>query len=173
MNLPGICADGADLSDCGRYRYRLWRDLGNSKRRVCFLMLNASTAGALTNDPTVRRCIGFTRSFGHGWLDVANLFPLRSPHPEDVWSHEFSAEVLDRNAAAILRAASGAELVVAAWGTWSTSVFEKQRDAVVELVRSAGVELYCVGKTADGSPCHPLYVPSDRLPVRWHPPRES
>lgn len=57
----------AEISDCGRYRYRLsrwWGDKDDPDRAV-FVMLNPSTADASNDDPTIRRCIGFAQSHGY------------------------------------------------------------------------------------------------------------
>ena len=57
------------LSPCGCYRYALWRRWEPGPQ-VLFIMLNPSTADELTDDPTIRRCIGFARSWGFGSLAV-------------------------------------------------------------------------------------------------------
>ncbi|SAL75871.1 hypothetical protein AWB68_04863 [Caballeronia choica] len=44
---------GAQLSDCGSYRYRLWREWDTSRPTLAFLMLNPSTADHLNDDPTI------------------------------------------------------------------------------------------------------------------------
>lgn len=61
----------------GVYRYCLWRRVGGSTSRVLFVMLNPSTADEVTDDPTIRRCAGFARRWGFGWL--GRLQSLRIP----------------------------------------------------------------------------------------------
>lgn len=51
-----------------------------------FIMLTPSTADADTDDPTIRRCIGFAKSSGFGGLYVGNLFAYRSTQPIDYLS---------------------------------------------------------------------------------------
>jgi hypothetical protein len=74
---------GATLSDCGRYRYRLWRRWADGPT-VLFVMLNPSTADADVDDPTIRRCIGFARSWGAGALEVVNLYAWRATQPAEL-----------------------------------------------------------------------------------------
>src|ERR1043166_3247766 len=71
---------GAVIS--GEFRYLLWRRVSeNGTRRIAFIMLNPSTADAVQDDPTLRRCIAFTREWGFSTLLVANLFALRTSRP--------------------------------------------------------------------------------------------
>ena len=69
---------GATFSRDRRYRYRLWRRWDRSRAVVAFVMLNPSTADAMHDDPTIRRCVGFARAWGFGGVDVVNLFALRA-----------------------------------------------------------------------------------------------
>jgi hypothetical protein len=50
-------------------------------------MLNPSTADERRDDPTIRRCIGFSRARGFGGKTVVNLFALRTPEPRDLREH--------------------------------------------------------------------------------------
>src|SRR5207237_5457574 len=68
---------GASFSRDRRYRYRLWRRWDAARPVVAFVMVNPSTADAGRDDPTIRRCIGFARSWGYGRLEVVDLFAYR------------------------------------------------------------------------------------------------
>ena len=62
----------AIISECGQFRYRLDRVCDETKDKVCFVMLNPSTADATLDDPTIRRCIDFARRLDKGGL-IADL----------------------------------------------------------------------------------------------------
>jgi len=49
--------DGAILSECEQYRYRLWREWDNSRPGLGFIMLNPSIADHQADDPTITRCL--------------------------------------------------------------------------------------------------------------------
>ena len=74
----------ADFSDCGNYRYTLWRGPGPDEPYVCIVGLNPSTADTQKNDPTIRRCIGFAEEWGYENLCVMNLFAWRATYPRDL-----------------------------------------------------------------------------------------
>ncbi len=63
----------AEISPCGRYRYRLGRAWGPAPRTMMFVMLNPSTADAYEDDPTIRRCVSFAKREGCTGIDVVNL----------------------------------------------------------------------------------------------------
>lgn len=57
-------ASGAELSPCGRYRYRLWRAWATEGRSALIVGLNPSTADATEDDPTIRREVAFAKRWG-------------------------------------------------------------------------------------------------------------
>lgn len=73
----------AVLSDDGRYRYRLDRSWASVPPMV-MLWLNPSTADDASDDPTVRRGMGFARAAGCGRLVVVNLFGWRATDPAEL-----------------------------------------------------------------------------------------
>lgn len=157
---------GAVISEDGRYRYRLWRVVGPEARRCLFIMLNPSTADALLDDPTIRRCIGFARREGCGRLDVVNLYAFRSTAPSSLRSVD--DPIGPDNDQHIRAALAEAELVVCAWGAHG-QVVHGRRAAVVELIRKAGREPLCLGVTGDHSPSHPLYLRKTAPLLPWSP----
>lgn len=142
-----VCRD-AMLSDCLRYRWQLKRWWGEGDF-VCWIMLNPSTADAAKDDPTIRRCISFSRDWGFSGLYVVNLYGLRATNPHEL---ETSFDPLGKeNDWAIQNAISECKSVVAAWGAHPMA---RRRAAVV----SRWAKMQCLGRTKDGFPRHPLYV---------------
>lgn len=164
---------GAVLSDCGRYRFRLWRRWGPGPR-VVWIMLNPSTADAKIDDPTIRRCMGFARDWGMGGIDVVNLYPWRAADPKDLVRAAERFDVLcplDRNhhlRAAIIEANTAP---VAAWGAHPLAA--RAVPGLLELFASRDVggtlapRLVCLGTTKGGAPRHPLYVPATAQLRTW------
>lgn len=163
--LPEFVSATADISDCGRFRYSLTR-VWQPQVRVCnFLMLNPSTADAITLDPTIRRCVGYACVWGYGGLIVTNLFAFRSTDP-GVLSRKRKVDIVgERNDAEIMKAAAASQVVVCAWGV-SGSMFRRDAD-VLRLLGDAGCPLMCLRLTNDGHPFHPLYQKASLTPTRF------
>lgn len=151
----------ADISNCGRYRWHLSRQWAKGPL-LTFVMLNPSTADAQEDDPTIRRCISFGRREGFAGISVVNLFPYRATDPQEIPSNnypkgtEFEVKVLDNE---ILSSAK----VICAWGSARIA----KRRAKWFSHRYSYRELFCLGKTKDGSPRHPLYLPGDAAILPW------
>lgn len=144
----------ARTSPCGRYRYSLTRQWGaDPARRAVWIMLNPSTADATVDDPTVRRCLGFSRAWGCDSLEVVNLFALRATDPREL--RTAVDPVGPENDGALRDAVDRGDLVVAAWGAHGVL---HGRAAAVRAV--FGPEVRCLGVTKAGMPRHPLYVRS-------------
>jgi hypothetical protein len=154
----GLLGDSAVFSDCGAYRYALWRRWGQGSAAM-FVGLNPSTADETQDDPTVRRCIRFARDWGHDALVMTNLFAWRSTDPLGLRApHDPVGPENDRH---LFELARGAGVVIAAWGVHGTLAGRAER--VVE----SGIlgPYYVLGLTKDGHPRHPLYMPARCVPL--------
>jgi hypothetical protein len=163
---------GAILSDCGRFRYSLWRswgDPGPPRRFANFIMLNPSTADAEADDPTVRCCIGFARAWGMDGLVVTNLYPLRATDPKGLWKADdrggewlqLTGGLSPKNAFHLMGYARTAKLVVCAWGANAEPAVAAR---ALELIRGVGAVPHRLRLTRSGQPCHPLYLPASLAP---------
>ena len=74
----------AILSVDRKYRYVLTRTWDETLPNIMFVGLNFSTADETTDDPTIRRCINFAKSWGYGGLYMVNLFAYRSTNPNNI-----------------------------------------------------------------------------------------
>lgn len=156
--------DNAAISECGKYRYRLTRRIKQPVRWVkpcLFIMLNPSTADANQDDPTIRRCISFAKSWGCTSLTVVNLFDYRATDPKSLPSPEIAEsqycdgyieDEVDKHKLGV---------IVAAWGS------QKIAKCRGEYVANHFGPFLCLGKTRDGSPRHPLYVKKDKQLEPW------
>jgi hypothetical protein len=149
----------AIFSPCGQYRYVLRRSWARHLPTVLFIALNPSTADHRVDDPTIRRCIGFAKSWGFGRLAVGNLFAYRSTDPKRLRIAD--DPVGPMNDRWLTTLASRAELTVAAWGVHGS--LHGRADAVVSRLTG----LHHLGITRHGHPRHPLYLPSDVMPMRF------
>jgi hypothetical protein len=145
------------------YRYGLTRTWNPDRPRVNFLMLNPSTADAFELDATVRRCVGFARTWGFGSLEVTNIFAFRATDPTVLVAQP--EPVGAGNDQAILDAARMADRVVAAWGVRGTH--RGRGDEAAALLSDIGVRPVALGVTKHGHPAHPLYIAGDTVPHDW------
>jgi len=155
--------NGAIVSDDGRYRYRLWREYDGGSGSVTFVMLNPSSADAAHDDPTIRRCIGFSRMWNVQRLDVVNLFAWRATDPREL--SRVSEPVGPENDEHILDACRTAELVICAWG--SRSFARRRAQDVARMLRGSGIPLRCLRRSRNGGPWHPLYIPYRTKPISF------
>lgn len=163
---------GATISPCGRYRYDLWRAWSDQDpcgwpwHPMNYVMLNPSTADAAIDDATIRSCLRIARHVGcgYGGIVVTNLYPYRSTDrlamlasPDRFGDLGESPPHL-RNDDHIVTHASRAAIVVCAWGADAEQAVANR---VLDMLLKEGIQPYCLGKTKDGHPKHPLYLPTD------------
>jgi hypothetical protein len=171
---------GASISPCGRYRYKLWREwrmlepsprdrwrwfgekdgagheLGEPKSFV-FVMLNPSTADGDVDDPTIRKCVKFARREKYDRLLVVNLFAWRATSPRELLAVGPNDDPVGYRNQDALNAIEADDLVVCAWGAHGDHL--GQNETMLGWLGER--RLFCLGKTKDGHPRHPLYLRDD------------
>ena len=176
---PYLLGTPAVISDDGKYRYWLERDLagiGTGTFAVVFIMLNPSTADATQDDPTIRRCIGYARKWNAGRLIVVNLFALRATDPRQLWAEHTVDPVGPLNDEAIYRACDVAHgdrhdggKIICAWGNHG-SYMDRGDTVRGQIEKHFGAPL-ALRISKSMRPAHPLYLPASLEPCPWptHP----
>lgn len=149
----------AKFSPCRTWRYSLSRIWSSKLPPVLFIGLNPSTADETLDDPTIRRCMRFAKSWGYGGIHMANIFAFRATKPEDMKAAV--DPVGPDNDLVIAELVKGCPLAIAAWGVHGA--FGDRWRIVAAMIP----ELHCLGLTKDGHPKHPLYLKADTKPERW------
>ena len=118
------------------------------------------------DDPTLRRCTGFARTWGMGGLTVVNLYALRSPDPAALWATD--DPIGPDNDHWLRWAARDAGLLIGAWGA------NARPERITQVLRLPGfADLQALGVTKAGQPRHPLYLRGDAVPAPWRPERAA
>lgn len=152
--IKGGMKKDAFLSPDRKYRYELSRIWDEEKPKVLFIMLNPSTADANKDDPTIRKIMKFSKSWGYGGVYVGNLYAFRSTDPKAL--RHTDDPVGEDNIEHIKKLIGLTEIVVYAWGNK-----KKEPDWLRELVDSP----YCIDISKNGNiPKHPLYLKGDLQP---------
>jgi hypothetical protein len=118
-------------------------------------MLNPSTATAEVDDPTIRRCINFSKKFQFGGMCVVNLYDFRATKPQDLWKSD-KPNSLDNDRIILDRCAGN--FVIAAWGMHAKIERIQQ---VWNIINTNALCIDCLGFTKMGHPRHPLMVRND------------
>jgi hypothetical protein len=162
---------------CGLSRW--WGSAEAADTQLCplmlpWIMLNPSTADGSTNNPTLRRIIHFSWMWGFDGLVVFHVYPWRTPSSRALaklvvgWSDREDWNVRDEiwaNHAYIAKQIAVHDAAMVAWGCppraigvdtehWIESLFDKINDDVGP--RDYTLKLWCLGRTKDGSPIHPM-----------------
>lgn len=161
FDLPGY---PAAWSSCKRYRYTLWRTWTDDPRPryAMFCCLNPSTADETRDDPTVRRCIQFSKDWGFQAFVMTNRFAFSATDPRDM---KAAADPIGpENDYWLKTVAAGAGIVVAAWGEHGAFM---DRSTIIRGMGTTFPALHCLRLNASGEPMHPLYARKDLKPQRW------
>jgi len=135
----------------GPYRYtldRVWRPCsGLSWDRLVWVMLNPSTADAVCDDPTIRRCILIAQAHGYAGMRVLNLFAWRATNPRDlVLRGTAKGDVVGPDNDRYLREAATSHYAIAlAWGAAGARTEVRVRvSCVMDILRRANGKLLCL-----------------------------
>ena len=160
----------AVLSPCGKYRYRLERDIGLFGPVAAVVMVNPSTADAAVNDATIRRVIGFGKKFGWSRVIVGNVFAFRATDVSDLAG---TKDPVGPDNLAHLRLMLGdVEQILVAWGSLSKlpPILRGEWHKVIEIASEFGTQLKCLGVAKDGHPRHPLMLSYQSELTDWASP---
>lgn len=138
----------ARFSQDGRHRLSLERVWDKTKGFIFYCGLNPSKAGAVTDDMTVRKGVGFGTRLGCGGSLYGNAYSLISKDPEVLFG---GTDVLHPEIDEVLvEMASRAKIVVVCWGYYPD--FDERFDEVSELLAKFSPK--CFGRTKEGYPRH-------------------
>lgn len=157
----------ANISPCRRYRYTLTRHW-DRRPTLLVCMFNPSRADADIDDPTISLLCHIAAHNGYGGIVVVNAIPLRSPTPADAVdmvsnvdtkraSHNYSHLAL--NLEVVREEVAKANAVLLAWGGVGKRCKTHMQSFIEEIqtaVAGRAVPIYCLGKTADRHPKHPM-----------------
>jgi hypothetical protein len=159
----------AIVSSCGRYRYRLERDVQLAGNTIAFFGINPSTADAETDDQTTRKLRGFAKLLGARRYLLGNVFAWRATEVREL---ERAIYPIGRDNPVELRnIICEADLLVACWGA-KTKLPKDLRiyvDDVEAMLRESGKPLRVFGLTRGGDPLHPLTLGYSTQLVEWNP----
>lgn len=169
-----ITTKDAVLDPSGTYRYELSRSLSGTmmalnplpgqEKTILWIMLNPSTADASIDDPTIRKCMGFSSRWGYRTLLVGNLFAWRATDPKQLKKLSREEAVGPENDMYLRSMIQRSDMVVCAWGNHGVLHGRNReiRPLVDEVYRETDQvswPVLCLGTTKNGQPKHPLYVP--------------
>lgn len=151
------------LSPCESYRYLLVRSWNQARPLLGWVMLNPSTADESTDDPTVKKCIGFAQRRGCGGIVVANVFAFRATSPKELARHHRDGGDIagpgNEGVVDLMFRLCGPRVIVA-WGAHSLAA-----EAGPKLIGDRPVT--CLGTTKSGAPKHPLYLRYETEEESW------
>lgn len=138
---------GAEFSECGKYRYKLWRIWDEKLPLAMCIGLNPSNANASKDDPTIRILIRVLTKLGYGGFYMCNLFAFISPHPKDLLTVN---DAVGENDIKLEEVNSICKDVIFCWGNF------KQATERIKNVRYRFSNPLCFGYNQNGTPMHPM-----------------
>lgn len=149
----------AIISEDEKYRYMLSRIWDKNKPTVTIIGLNPSTADANNDDPTLKRCIEFARSWDYGGIYMLNLFAYRATQPSDM--KKVNDPIGQENDMFIKAYTKRSDKVICAWG--NDGCFLNRASNVINSIPNK----YYLKLNKSGEPAHPLYLSSKLTPLEY------
>jgi hypothetical protein len=149
---------GVLFSKDRKHRFKLWRIWDDTKPNCLFVLHNPSTADETKNDPTIRRCIQFAKSWGFGGVYIGNYFSFRSTDPKGLLGKTFEEIAPLENIRHIYEMKAECDMHVLAYGNFAV------KDVEPMIVDDCW---HYLKLTKAGNPCHPLYLKGDLVPIKF------
>lgn len=150
----------AIISDCGKYRYRLERQLKGqwepwNNDVIAYFGINPSTADAEIDDQTVKKWMGFTCINGGSRFIAGNVFAYRSTDVKMLGKVE--DPIGPENAHHLRAIIDEADILVPCWGDSSKlpKHLRHHLDRMILMLTCSGKPVMCFGYTNNGDPLHP------------------
>jgi len=141
--------NGAEFSECGKYRYKLWRIWDNELPIAMCIGLNPSTANSQKNDPTIIILKKMLTKLGYGGFYMTNLFAFISSKPEDLLTCD---DPLGDNDNKLKEVKLLCDDIIACWGS-----FKQATNRIKHLYNNNDFpNTKCFAISKDGNPIHPL-----------------
>ncbi|WP_033450056.1 DUF1643 domain-containing protein [Bordetella bronchiseptica] len=159
----------AVISPCGRFRFRLEREVEYTGKTFAYFGVNPSTADATVNDATVRKWIGFTRRNGGRRFIVGNVSALRATDVRDLELVLVSPSEARANLTHLQQIIADADVLVPCWGNRSKAPKHMRGDfdTLMAMLLNSGKPVLCFGRTNSGDPKHPLMLAYSTALTPW------
>lgn len=129
---------GAEFSECKKYRYKLWRVWDANLPKAMCIGLNPSNANADKNDPTINNLISILSKLGFGGFYMTNLFAWISSKPQDLLT---CADPIGNNDAALKEVEAICNEVILCWGNFKQADNRIKQVLPTILMQNALVKL--------------------------------
>jgi len=138
-----------------KYRYLLMRQWSENNAQITWIMLNPSTADENIDDPTIRRCIGFSKLYNAGKMEIVNLFSYRSTTPQTLYT--INDPIGKETDQYILNSVKSADKVIIAWGNHG-KLNNRSKYVINDLLSPYHNKIYTLKLLKNKEPGHPLYI---------------
>lgn len=155
----------AVLSSCGRYRWRLDREISPAGIVIAFFGVNPSTAGPEIEDQTTMKWRGFAARNGARKYIAGNAFGYRATDVREL------SRVCDpiglENEVHLWQIVSEADVLVPCWGNREKlpKDLQPRLESLALFLVASGKPVKVFGLTKSGDPLHPLMLGYD-TPLR-------